>query len=84
MPKPTKSEVEDDLRNEVKYINFNDENVSEKEYIKESLNKLTEYRQQYWQEANELFEQIEDAKEERENKNILPNTKENIIRKKNI
>lgn len=68
LPKPIKSEVEDDLRNEVKYINFNDENVSEKEYIKESLNKLTEYRQQYWQEANELFEQIEDAKEERENK----------------
>ena len=68
LPKPTKSEVEDNLCNEVKYINFNDENVSEKEYIKESLNKLTEYRQQYWQEANELFEQIEDAKEERENK----------------
>lgn len=68
LPKPTKSEVEDNLCNEVKYINFNDENVSEKEYIKESLNKLTEYRQQYWQEANELFEQIEDAKEKRENK----------------
>ena len=68
LPKPTKSEVEDNLCNEVKYINFNDENVSEKEYIKESLNKLTEYRQQYWQEANELFEQIQDAKEKRENK----------------
>lgn len=83
LPKPTKSEVEDDLRNEVKSINFNKNQdlVSEKDYIKTNLNKLTEYRQQNWQEAYELFEQIEDAKEKRENKKYFAEYKKEYDQK---
>lgn len=84
LPKPTKSEVEDDLRNEVKSINYNmpQEHISEKEYIKTNLNKLTEYRQQHWQEAYDLFEQIEDAREERENKRYFTEYKREYNQKK--
>lgn len=70
MPKPTKANVEDDLRKEVSFLNFDmtkSEKVSEKDYIRQHLNRLTEERQQGWQEACDLFNQIEDAREEREN-----------------
>lgn len=70
LEKPTKANIEDDLRNEVKSLNFDKtkpEVVSEKDFIRQNLNALTEIRQQGWQEAFELFTQIEDAREKREN-----------------
>lgn len=69
-PKPTKAEVEEDLRNEVRSLNFDKtkpEKVSEKDYISKNLNRLIENRSRCWIEAHDLFNQIEDAREEREN-----------------
>lgn len=70
LPKPTKANVEEDLRKEVSSLNFDtsrSDKVSEKDYIRQHLNRLTEERQHGWQEACDLFNQIEDAREEREN-----------------
>lgn len=70
LPEPTKSEVEEDLRREVHSLNFDitkQDVVSETEYIRQHLNTLTEARRQAWQEACELFNKIEDAREETEN-----------------
>lgn len=69
-PKPPKADVEEDLRKEVSSLNFDttkSEKVSEKDYIHQHINKLTEERQHGWQEACDLFNQIEDTREEREN-----------------
>lgn len=70
LAQPTKADVEEDLRKEVSSLNFNtakSDKVSENDYIRQHINKLTEERQHGWQEACDLFNQIEDAKKEREN-----------------
>lgn len=84
MPRPTKSEVENDLRNEVNMINFNaqrDKKVSEKEYIAKHLNTLIELRGQAWQEAFNLFKSIEDAKEKVENSKFAAEHRRNYAKK---
>ena len=69
--KPTKDEVEKDLLEEAKNINFDKTNTSghvdEKIFVKEHINKMIEIRQHAWQEACDFFNKIEDAREEREN-----------------
>lgn len=71
LPKPTKDDIENDLRNEVGFINFDKTNtvnhVEEKTFIKNKLNSMIEIRQSAWQEAFNLFELIEDAKAEKAN-----------------
>lgn len=71
LAKPTKSDIEEELRKEVQAINFNTSDstthVEEKAFIKERLNHTTEERQQAWQEGYELFNKIENAKETKEN-----------------
>ncbi len=69
--KPTKDDVEKDLVDEVKNINFDKTNtcghVDEKIFVKEHINEMIEIRQHAWQEACDFFNKIEDAREEREN-----------------
>ena len=69
--KPTKDDVEKNLIEEAKNINFdktNTENhVDEKKFVREHINEMVELRQQAWQEACDFFNKIEDAREEREN-----------------
>lgn len=69
--KPTKDEVEKDLLEEAKNINFDKTNTSvhvdEKIFVKEHINEMIEVRQHAWQEACDFFNKIEDAREEREN-----------------
>ena len=69
--KPTKDEVEKDLLEEAKNINFDKTNtrvhVDEKIFVKEHINEMIEVRQHAWQEACDFFNKIEDAREEREN-----------------
>lgn len=69
--KPTKDEVEKDLLDEAKNINFDttntDNHIDEKIFLKEHLNEMIEIRQHAWQEACDFFNKIEDAREEREN-----------------
>lgn len=69
--KPTKGEVEKDLLEEAKNINFDKTNTSvhvdEKIFVKEHINEMIEIRQHAWQEACDFFNKIEDAREEREN-----------------
>lgn len=67
LPKPTKSDVENDLREEVKALNHASSAVVEKDYLRQHLGALTEARQNAWYEAKSLFDKIEDAREEREN-----------------
>ena len=84
MPRPTKSEVENDLRNEVNMINFNtqrDKEVSEKEYIAKHLNTLIELRGQTWLEAFNLFNSIEDAREKVENLKFAAEHRRNYAEK---
>lgn len=70
-PKPTKVDIEKDLLEEAKNINFDKTNTSshvdEKRFVKEHINEMIENRQQAWQEAYDFFNKIEDAREEREN-----------------
>lgn len=70
-PKPTKDDIENDLLEEAKNINFDKTNTSghvdEKIFVKEHTNEMIENRQHAWQEACDLFNKIEDAREEREN-----------------
>lgn len=70
-PKPTKVDIEKDLLEEAKNINFDKTNTSshvdEKRFVKEHINEMIENRQQAWQEAYDFFKKIEDAREEREN-----------------
>lgn len=69
--KPTKDDVEKDLLEEAKNINFDKTNtnghVDEKTFVKEHVNEMIENRQHAWQEACDFFNKIEDAREEREN-----------------
>lgn len=69
--KPTKDDVEKDLIEEVKNINFDKTNtcghVDENIFVKEHINEMIEIRQHAWQEACDFFNKIEDAREEREN-----------------
>lgn len=71
LAKPTKSDIEEELRKEVQSINFNTSDstthVEEKTFIKEHLNHTIEERQNAWQEGYELFIKIENAKETKEN-----------------
>lgn len=71
LTKPTKSDIEEELRKEVQSINFNtsdaNTHIEEKVFIKEHLNHTIEERQQAWQEGYELFCKIENAKEAKEN-----------------
>lgn len=70
-PKPTKVDIEKDLLEEAKNINFDKTNTSshvdEKRFVKEHINEMIENRQQAWQEAYDFFIKIEDAREERKN-----------------
>ena len=69
--KPTKDDIEKDLLEEAKNINFDKTNtnshVDEKTFVKEYINEMIEIRQHAWQEACDFFNKIEDAREEREN-----------------
>ena len=71
LAKPTKSDIEKELRKEVQSINFSTSvsttHVEEKTFIKEHLNHTIEERQNAWQEGYELFNKIENAKETKEN-----------------
>lgn len=73
--KPTKNDIEADLIEEAKNINFDQANeekqVDEKTFLKQHINEMIEIRQQAWQEARNLFDQIEDAREEKENNRFL-------------
>lgn len=72
--KPTKDNVEEDLRNEVRSFNFGKSDslkVSEKDYMRQHLNRLTEERQHGWNEARDLFDKIEDEREKRENERLF-------------
>lgn len=91
--KPTKDEVEKDLLEEAKNINFDKTNtrvhVDEKIFVKEHINEMIEVRQHAWQEACDFFNKIEDAREERENakffaeyKTLYNNKKEYLEGKK--
>jgi len=74
LPKPTKGEVEDGLREELKFINFSrsaEEKIDETTFIREHLNHIIETRGQAWQEAADLFSKIEDAKEVKENNRYM-------------
>lgn len=75
LAKPTKNEVEEDLRNEAKSVYYEKiglgENQDENEYITSRLNSLTEQRQAMWQEAYDLFNKIEDAREEKTNNQYI-------------
>lgn len=84
--KPTKDDIENDLRNEVAYINFDKTNTSnhveERQFIKNNLNSMIEIRQSAWQEAYNLFELIEDAKAEKANAQFFVEYKTLSDRKK--
>lgn len=71
LAKPTKNDIEEELRKEVQHINFNTSDtttsVEEKTFIKEHLTHTIEERQQAWQEGYDLFCKIENAKEAKEN-----------------
>ena len=86
---PTKDDVENDLLEEAKNINFDKTktsgHVDEKKFVKEHINEMIESRQHAWQEACDLFNKIEDAREERENakffaeyKTLYNNKKEHL------
>lgn len=93
--KPTKDDVEMDLLEEAKNINFDKTNTSnhvdEKKFLKEHLNEMIEIRQHAWQEACDFYNKIEDAREERENakffaeyKTLYNGKKEYLEGKENI
>ena len=69
LPSPTKKEVEADLIAEAGSYQhtYKEEGFSVDSYVKQRLNTETENRQARWQEALELFESIENAREERIN-----------------
>lgn len=73
--KPTRQDVEKDLREEYQALTFDKENsqinYSEQEFIKQHIGEMIESRQQGWQEANELFSMIEDVREQRENMRLF-------------
>lgn len=93
--KPTKDDVEKDLLEEAKNINFDKTNTSGhvdvKLFVKEHINEMIEIRQHAWQEACDFFNKIEDAREERENakffteyKTLYNRTKEYIEGKESL
>lgn len=93
--KPTKDDIEKDLLEEAKNINFDKTNTSnhvdEKNFLKEHLNEMIEIRQHAWQEACDFYNKIEDAREERENakffaeyKTLYNSKKEYLEGKENI
>lgn len=65
IPRPSKKEVEADLTEEAQNYQHShkDEGFSVEEYVKKNLSSETENRQARWQEALELFESIENARE---------------------
>lgn len=84
--KPTKDDIEKDLLEEAKNINFDktktNGHVDEKMFVKEHINEMIEVRQQAWQEACDFFNKIEDAREERENTRLFAEYKSLYNRKK--
>ena len=74
-PKPTKDDIEKDLLEEARNINFDKTSISghvdEKIFVKEHINEMIENRQHVWQEACDFFNKIEDAREERENAKLF-------------
>lgn len=93
--KPIKDDVEKDLIEEVKNINFDKTNTSnhvdEKIFVKEHINEMIEVRQHAWQEACDFYNKIEDAREERENakffaeyKTLYNNKKEYLEGKESV
>lgn len=84
--KPTKDDIEKDLLEEAKNINFDktktNGHVDEKMFVKEHINEMIEVRQQAWQEACDFFNKIEDAREERENTRLFAEFKSLYNRKK--
>lgn len=84
--KPAKDDIEKDLLEEAKNINFdktkNNGHVDEKMFVKEHINEMIEVRQQAWQEACDFFNKIEDAREERENTRLFAEYKSLYNRKK--
>lgn len=84
--KPTKDDIEKDLLEEAKNINFDktktNGHVDEKMFVKEHINEMIEVRQQAWQEARDFFNKIEDAREERENTRLFAEYKSLYNRKK--
>lgn len=84
--KPTKDDIEKDLLEEAKNINFDKTktkgHVDEKMFVKEHINEMIEVRQQAWQEACDFFNKIEDAREERENTRLFAEYKSLYNRKK--
>lgn len=69
LPRPSKKEVEADLIAEAESYQHTakEENFSVDAYVKKRLSAETENRQARWQDALELFESIENAREERTN-----------------
>ena len=84
--KPTKDDIEKDLLEEAKNINFDktktNGHVDEKMFVKEHINEMIEVRQQAWQETCDFFNKIEDAREERENTRLFAEYKSLYNRKK--
>lgn len=84
--KPTKDDIEKDLLEEAKNINFDktktNGHVDEKMFVKEHINEMIEVRQQAWLEACDFFNKIEDAREERENTRLFAEYKSLYNRKK--
>lgn len=86
LPMPKKEDVENDLITEAQAINFNKseeaENIDEKQFVRQNLNRLVEERQHSWQVACNLFNKIEDAREERTNANYFAEYKKLYDKKK--
>lgn len=67
MPMPTKADVEDDLRQEMLTLNPASTSAQQAAYVKQHINALVENRQQAWIEARDLFDKMENVREEQEN-----------------
>ncbi len=68
---PTKVELEEELRKEAQLVNYDKvsrgEDYDIQGYVNSKLSTLIELRQSAWKEADDLFNKIEDAKEEKAN-----------------
>lgn len=85
LPKPKKDEVEKDLSLEAKSLIHNDcpEVKNAQYYISKNLNKLFSERESMWQEAVNLFNNIEDAREKKANNEYQAEAERNIETLKN-
>ncbi len=71
VPMPTRDQIENELRVEAKMLNFDKasrgDNYDVQGHVTRKLPSLVELRQKVWQDAKELYDKIEDAREERTN-----------------